>query len=624
MILLEAIQHHQTREFRFPLSRQELCIRIRARKGDVRECTLHHWDRCRTADTGELRARLTCFARDRLFDYFETILRTRGPARYVRYYFELAGGGDVVYVTPRGASRNPSDGRFFEFLYANERDVTRPPRWTSGAVFYQIFPDRFANGDPSNDPPNTERWDSSPTRENFFGGDLWGIIGKLEYLAGLGITAIYINPLFLSPSNHKYDTTDYLQIDLCFGTADLLRELVKRCHARNIRVILDGVFNHCGYSFAPFQDVVRNGQRSGYRNWFYIDSFPVRTDPPNYECVGGYKWMPKLRTAEPQVREYLLGVARRWVKEAGIDGWRFDVADEVEYSFWQEMRRALKDLDEEVFLLGETWKEALDMLRGDQMDSVMNYPFADLAAEFFAMKAISPSQFDAELNRLLALYSRETTPVLYNLLDSHDTPRFLRRCADHVERFKLAVGFQMTYPGIPAIYYGDEVGMADETDPDCRRPMLWDPHLQNAGILSWYRLLIALRRSLKSLSVGDFRSVVCDDQRSLYGFVRRHEDEMTYVVLNNAGASCTLEVPVCDAAQGIVYRDLLAGDALDARPLGRGSEGGFHNADIIDYNGTVSVSLGGHSMSIFTREPVSRALTFPVAGGISQARRCIM
>ncbi len=589
---VEALLHRQSSSFAYPIARGMLRIRLRAGRGDLTSCVLLARSRYQGDAPGCLRAPLACYARDRHFDYFQTVIETAGPASYLKYYFELV-GGERLFLGARGASREPPERHSFEFLYANEGDIAPVPTWTADRVFYQVLPDRFANGDPTNDPSGTDSWDAPPTRENFYGGDLRGVLDRLPYLTALGANALYLNPVFLSPSNHKYDTTDYRAVDPTLGTTTDLEHLVEECHRRDIRVILDGVFNHCGYHFAPFQDLLRNGAESPYRDWFFVEGFPVHTDPPNYECVGHYRWMPKLRTACPEVREFLLEVACSWMRKLEIDGWRLDVADELEASFLRELRERVKRVNPDCLLIGEAWGVAPDLLNGDRLDSLMNYPLADLAADFFAADAIDASAFDDGLGSLLAAYPWERASILYNLLGSHDTPRFLTRCGGDTTRLKLAVGFQMTFPGMPAVYYGDEVAMSGDNDPGCRAAMAWGR--QDLEVLAWHRSLIALRRSRPSLHRGDFCSVVCDDSRGLYGYLRRWGAESTSVLINNSDWRREVELPVADGGTCSCYRDLLSRQELRRWALSPDEASRFHNGDLVPYDGILRVSMAPRS-----------------------------
>ena len=398
-------------------------------------------------------------------------------------------------------------------------------------MYYQIFPERFRNGEASNDPPGAEPWGAPPTRENFQGGDLRGIIEKLGYIRDLGATCLYLTPIFKAPSNHKYDTVDYFDIDPAFGTKDDLAELVRSAHKLGLRVLLDGVFNHCGYYWPPFQDVVRNGESSGYASWFFPQSFPVNEKLENYDCVGHYKWMPKINLADAGARDYFITVGKYWIRNFHIDGWRLDVADEAPTQFWEHFSDAIKKENPEALLLGEAWADAHRLLAPDRLDSAMNYLFRDAAADWLAKDRISPAELDHRLNRMLSLYPWETALRLYNPLDSHDTERFRWLCRDK-RRHALAAALQMTFPGCPAVFYGDEVGLSGGNDPDCRLAMEWDEEKQNKELLALYRKLIGIRRESPSLLRGDFRACLCDDVSNVYAFRRTCGEDESLVVLN--------------------------------------------------------------------------------------------
>jgi cyclomaltodextrinase / maltogenic alpha-amylase / neopullulanase len=417
------------------------------------------------------------------------------------------------------------------------------PAWVQDAVFYQIFPERFANGDPANDPAGTEPWGGTPTPGNYFGGDLRGIIGHLDYIAALGVNALYLNPIFTSPTNHKYQTTDYRSIDPHFGDDAVFRELLDSCHARGIRVILDGVFNHTGVGFFAFDDVKRNGRASRYTAWYTFRGFPVGpVSRPNYECWWGYGSLPKLNIANPEVRDYLFDVTRRWMG-FGIDGWRLDVPNEIPHDFWIAWRRLVKELNPDAYITGEIWQDASEWLKGDQFDGVMNYRFRDAALDFFARDTIGPARFDAVLERQRTEYPVEVNFALQNLLGSHDTERFLTACRGDTSAVKLAWLFQMTYPGAPMVYYGDEIGMEGGKDPDCRKTMVWDPVQQDSRLLATMQELIALRRGHDVLRRGSYERLIAEDATRVLAFARRLPGSTAVVMLNRSASTREMHVP---------------------------------------------------------------------------------
>lgn len=595
-MIKQAIEHRNLPGYIYPNSRRSLVFRIRAARGDIRSCRLVYWPRTKTDPADRKSVEMTCIQRDDLFDYFRAEVGFEKTARYTKYYFVLADmAGETLWLSAFGLQRElPEDG-FFEYLYVNGNDVIREPEWACGQIYYQIFPERFYNGDPSNDPENTQDWESVPTPENFVGGDLAGIIGKLDYISDLGADCIYLNPVFAADFNHKYATTDYCRVDPQFGTNEDLKNLVAQCHARGMRIVLDGVFNHCGIRFAPFCDLLEKQEQSAYRDWFYVTRYPVEVSEECYECVGGYKWMPKLRSSNPDVRAFILDVMKFWIREAGIDGWRLDVADEVDRAVWQYARCELKEMDPDLLLIGETWGDASRMLQGDQMDSVMNYVFRDAARDFFAYGKITPCEFDARINRMLACHAEEINGAMYNLLDSHDTVRFLRECGDDTRKLKLAAAFQMLFCGSPAVYYGDEIGMTGNNDPDCRKSMIWDDDKRDKDIYDWYRKLIGLRKREAALRAGSFRTILCGDG-NVFGFVREKDGEKIFAIMNNSPEATEITVPLAGEAR--IWEDLLTGGEYGSELLDPDAARTFYNHDLLEYSQSLVLAVEGYSVKV--------------------------
>ena len=299
------------------------------------------------------------------------------------------------------------------------------PSWVEKTVFYQIFPDRFENGDKTNDPPNVAPWNSKPTGDSRFGGDIAGVQQHLPYLKNLGIGSVYFNPVFESPSNHRYDATDFKKIDPQFGTNAEFAALTKQMQSDGIRTVMDFVFNHSSTDFAPFADVRKNGANSAYKDWYLVKSFPVRVaNPPNYLAWNGFAAMPKLNLTNPQTADYMLDLVDFWKKEVPLSGIRLDVADEVDIRFWRQLRTRVKALDPQMWIVGERWQDATPWLKGDQWDGAMNYPFRDANLAFFAENKTSPSQFATRLMELYNAYPPQVSRAMLNMLSSHDTPRF--------------------------------------------------------------------------------------------------------------------------------------------------------------------------------------------------------
>ena len=588
---LAAIRFRNTEDHIYPRGRNELTVSLSTARGDMDSVTLVWWPRYET-ERSSCRIPVKRELRDAYLDHYRAVIQTDGISAYMRYALLFQSGGETVRLGKNGFSA-PDDGdNFFEFLWPNPTDAYRAPDWASEQVYYQIFPERFRNGEASNDPPGAQRWGAPPTRENFQGGDLRGIIEKLGYIRDLGATCLYLTPIFKAPSNHKYDTVDYFDIDPAFGTKDDLAELVRTAHKLGLRVLLDGVFNHCGYYWPPFQDVVRNGESSGYASWFFPQSFPVNEKLENYDCVGHYKWMPKINLADAGARDYFITVGKYWIRNFHIDGWRLDVADEAPTQFWEHFSDAIKKENPEALLLGETWADAHRLLAPDRLDSAMNYLFRDAAAAWLAKDALSASEFGCRLNRALALYPNETNLRMYNLLDSHDTARFLYEAGGDKARLRLAAALQMTFPGSPAIFYGDEIGLSGPNDPGCRMAMQWDAEQQDRRLLRWYRQLIQLRLASDSLTDGDFHTVLADDAANVYAFSRAVPGEQTLVVLHAGAAHWRGQLPIPDWAREF------AAWTLCCQTGGMTKDDPFHPTILTDDPGRFEAELPARSVKI--------------------------
>ena len=432
------------------------------------------------------------------------------------------------------------------------------PEWVKDAVFYQIFPDRFARSEAVPKPSNLEKWDSPPTTHGYKGGDLLGVAEKIDYLADLGITALYLNPVFASAANHRYHTHDYFQIDPILGGNAALRKLIDVAHTRGIRVILDGVFNHASRGFYQFNHALENGAASPYLDWFYLGGFPVNAygpGKPNYSAWWGLPALPKFNTSTPAVREFLWSVGRYWL-EFGIDGWRLDVPEEIDDDeFWREFRRQVKAVNPEAYICGEIWTDARRWLQGDQFDSVMNYLFTRACLAFFVRKldastiegtgyagrvatTTDAAAFGRVIEELRHLYPAQITAAQLNLLDSHDTARYLTSAEADETALRLATVFQMCYPGAPCVYYGDEIGLAGGKDPDNRRSFPWDESQWNKPLHAFFKKAIDVRHDFPALRRGSYDQLHAEG--TLYAFGRAEADERLVVALNVGDEAVTL------------------------------------------------------------------------------------
>ncbi|MEO6578512.1 MAG: glycoside hydrolase family 13 protein, partial [Candidatus Limnocylindria bacterium] len=425
------------------------------------------------------------------------------------------------------------------------------PDWVRDGVFYQIFPDRFASSARVPKPGPLEPWDAPPTPHGFKGGDLLGIVERLDDLQDLGITALYLNPVFASASNHRYHTDDYEHVDPLLGGDAALRELLDAAHGRGMHVVLDGVFNHSGRGWFPFHHVLENGAHSPYRDWFHIDqgrldssidlnAFPtpdqeaearrlaVAENIPGGEVSQrfyGYRgwWdlpaLPKIKVEHPQTRAYLLAIAERWIA-FGADGWRLDVPEEIDMTFWREVRERVRTANPDAYLVGEIWNVRHEWLVGDTFDALMDYPLTEALLGFCGgrsldwesinghdqyranVRPIDGPAFAAELARLLGAYDPAVVDAQFNLLGSHDTPRFITASGGDVTAYRLATLIQMTLPGAPSVYYGDEVGMTGRNDPQNRGAFPVHPADRDEDLRAFVKRAIALRGAHAALRGG--------------------------------------------------------------------------------------------------------------------------
>ncbi len=433
--------------------------------------------------------------------------------------------------------------------------MIKTPDWVKDAIFYEIFPDTFAKSSRVAKPTNLEPWDSKPTTYGFKGGDLLGVAEHFDYLQDLGITAIYFTPILQSTANHRYHTQDYFRVDPILGGDKAFKEMLDNAHRRDIRVIIDGVFNHASRGFYQFNHALENGAASPYVDWFHIKGFPLHAyegKPVNYDAWWGIPALPKLNTRLPAVREFIFDVAEYWLHQ-GIDGWRLDVPGEInDDEFWREFRRRVKAINPDAYIVGEIWHEAQRWLQGDQFDAVMNYLFTKAAIGFFvkdqrdesltASAGYSPvTNLDAQgfaytVNSTLGLYDKAINNAQMNLLDSHDTARYLSIAQGDVSALKLATLWQMTYPGTPCIYYGDEIGMLGGKDPDCRRTFPWTTQTKwNNELLNYVRESITLRKKYAALRGGDFRFIYAEDNTVAY--LRSLGVQKLIGILNSGSAS---------------------------------------------------------------------------------------
>lgn len=478
-----------------------------------------------------------------------------------------------------------------------------PPSWVQDAVFYQIFPDRFARSERLSKPERLEPWTSEPTVHGYKGGDLLGVSERLDLLSELGVNALYFTPVFQSASNHRYHTHDYFRVDPLLGGNRALEELIREAHERNMRVVLDGVFNHASRGFFRFSDILENGPDSPYLDWFHVRRFPLNAyggGPLGYDAWWNLPALPKFNTSNPAVREYLWGVAEHWLR-LGIDGWRLDVPNEIDDDgFWQEFRRRCRAVNPECYLVGEIWTEADRWLQGDQFDAVMNYPFTravfglvatDLNRSeiakcgYVAIDGLDAAGFAREVTSLLERHRRETTNAQLNLIGSHDTPRALTVVCNDKNALRMAFLLLLTFPGAPCIYYGDEIGLEGGHDPYCRGTIPWDREdAWDTALREYVKSLIHLRHEHVALRNGSFE--VLHAQGDLLIFARREGGDRAIVALNRGEKQLPLDISLSSDGLAGEYHDPLGGLRLSVE--GRR----LHGFDVPPRRGTLYLARG--------------------------------
>ncbi len=492
------IFHRPMSEYAFALDDTHYIFRLRTGKGEAESVRFYYADRAvMTPKLQFAPLPMEKFRTDRYFDWYEIRLETRFER--IAYYFELQNGVETLfyYGDCYEMAGTPTRADYFQLPFNHRADRFAAPAWTRDAVVYNIFPDSFAAGKrlaPNGAPPCR-------------GGTVRGVTENLDYIASLGFNCIYLNPIFAARSYHRYDTLDYYRIDPHMGAEDDLRDLVRRAHALGIRVILDGVFNHVSSDHPFFRDVLGKGRASRYYSCFYAlpetPRLPAAGELPGYTCFSYVADMPKTNTADPFLRQYFCDVGAYWVRKFDVDGWRLDVANELDDGFLRAFRASVKAAKSDALIVGEVWENAAHYLGGDMLDSAMNYDFRRYCRRFFAEQTVDAETFDTNVSTLLLRYNENALFAQLNLLDSHDVSRFLSLCGGKTERMELAVLLQMTFPGMPCVFYGDEKGLCGESEPEYRRPMAWDA---SSPLEEVYRRMIALRKTHPALRYGSFHT----------------------------------------------------------------------------------------------------------------------
>lgn len=494
---IQAIYHRPESNYCFATDHKTVELRIRFAKGEqICKLSVLYNTKYHIAQQ-QFKQEMQLIASDAQFDYYKATLCLEDPRLAYVFYFEY--DNEPYYFCEDGLvstyNFNLAYFNSFQFAYINDDDVIRNVEWLNNAVFYQIFVDRFCKTDTAKSKINA-KWCDLPTPTSFFGGNLDGITKNLGYIKGLGATALYLTPIFKSNSNHKYDTIDFYCVDESFGNKESLKKMVTNAHDKGLKVVLDAVFNHVSRDFEQFKDVIKYGKKSKYFDWFVIDGEKVEQNPPNYACFGDCEYMPKLNTCNKEVQNYLIGVMVYWMKECDVDGWRLDVSDEVSHGFWRKAREAVKAQKSNAALIGENWHNSESFLRGDQFDSIMNYALTKRMIDFWVDESIDGKQLAEQLNSLYMRYSDVTNNMMFNLLDSHDTARFYTQIKKDSNRLLCAIATLIFLPGSFNLYYGTDILLEGEYDPDCRRTFDFS-RLEDEGIKRFQtslKELLALKR----------------------------------------------------------------------------------------------------------------------------------
>ncbi len=516
-----AMLHIVDSSYCFPVSEKEIVLRLRTARDDIQKAEVIYESKYAFGTT-QLKREMSKAYSSELYDYFEIKLNLKDTR--LAYIFYIFDGEKNYYFSEDGITEKYDFTlgyyNFFQYAYINKADIMECVDWMKQAVFYQIFVDRFNIGRKDKDMSYINcKWGDIPTAKTFAGGDLKGITAKLDYIKSLGCNTIYLTPVFKSISNHKYDISDYYSVDEQFGSEEDLLELVENVHAKDMRIVLDAVFNHCSDEMKQFQDVIEKGSESEFYDWFIIDGDKINEDRSNYEVFAACEYMPKLNTSNTKVQQFLIGIGCHYIDKYDIDGWRLDVSDEVSNDFWRAFRKAIKNKKKNAVIIGENWHDAYANLRGDQYDGIMNYSFTKACLDYFAFNVFDAKHFAWRLNDILMRNTDTVNTMMLNLLDSHDTHRFFSEVKENRFKIKAALSLLYLFPGTPCIYYGTELLTKGGYDPDCRRCMDWG----KADSVGEHTKIMELLKKLSSIR---------ENCRLADGSVRIYEENQVFVLKN--------------------------------------------------------------------------------------------
>lgn len=546
MINRQAILHRPLSQYAYSTAEYCLTIRLRAAKNNLCSCVLHYGNRVDLTPLDKFRTlKMEKIASDDYFDYYEANINS--DLDRVCYYFEMQDADERLYLYADTIATDFPEDRteVYQFPFIRREEISDVPNWLKEAVVYNIFPDSFADSKRGISCEAKDYFDekTGQTLHTRLGGTIRGIIENLDYIEDLGFNCLYLNPIFKAAEYHRYDLLDYYHVCPNLGTDDDFRELVSEVHNRGMHIIIDGVFNHSSWYFFAFDDVVKNGENSRYKDWFYGLKFPVKRPEdgkrPSYTCFAYERKMPKLNTSNPEVRDYFMDVCRYWLEDFDVDGWRLDVANEVDKDFWRAFRAVAKKTKKDSVLIAEIWENSERWLQGDMFDSTMNYEFRKVCRDFFAFGKINAREFNSRFVDMLLRYPFPIVQGQLNLLDSHDVSRFRSLCTQSSsdacdfstvdKRFRLAELCLLTSVGAPSVFYGDELGVIGFEECDYRAPMPWENPVKDNRDL--FRELIKLRKNNDCFIHGNFR-VLDYDERGKFVFARETDSKRVVVALN--------------------------------------------------------------------------------------------
>lgn len=565
-----ALHHEPKSKYAYAYKKDVLHIRFRSAKDDLKKVQIVAFDPYSYIPIGNGQWQFDLSKRffidmhkehsDDLFDYWFGAVDCIDTLR-IRYAFVLNDGISEQFYGPyMNCSMTEYEAiaeighHYFNFPYINEEDVYEAPSWVEDTIWYQIFPERFNRSEDGPEIQDLMAWNqvTHVSNDMVFGGNLKGIIEKLDYIKALGISGIYFTPIFESPSTHKYDTTDYFKIDPAFGSNEMLGLLVEEAHKRDIKVMLDGVFNHCGYYHPFWQDVLKHGKASKYYDCFYIedeeisikesqDVFSEPTDALmrklNYRIFGTALNMPKWKTSNDLVREHLIEVGQFWIEKYDIDGWRLDVSNEVSHDFWRAFRKAIKAVKKDVYIIGENWDNSNPWLTGDQFDAVMNYELLSVIWNFIGVQDIrekyDAKKFADELGKYMINYPKHVVSNMFNMVDSHDTARVLTVSGKDIKKAMLIYLLQFIMPGSPSLMYGSEIGLQGNFE-SARGCMVFDDKTESHPLYTFLNGLIHLRKANKVFRSLDYKIIWVDQEKNSLCIEKTQGQDVLSILINNS------------------------------------------------------------------------------------------